>query len=124
VRSVHPLLFLVFSSFLPLAAGCYSRPRVPPDKPLSCAQTDAAGECPSGFACLKGVCASATCAVDTDCPAGLACNPGRGCLIPGTEPVPVPPGGVIPVDGGVFPFPDAAFVDLGVSGIPDAGGSQ
>ena len=70
-------------ALLAAASGCYSRPGVPRDKPLSCAGTDAADECPSGLACIKEVCAATTCATDEDCPEGFTCSMKNGCGLPG-----------------------------------------
>jgi hypothetical protein len=101
------LLSIVFACSLVAASGCYSRPDIPADKPLSCEGTDAAADCPVGFTCIMRVCAPRSCEDDQDCPAGLVCDPMRGCGRPGsdggTDGGPVPDGG--PPSG---PGPDAA----------------
>jgi hypothetical protein len=76
------LTSLLVVSALGSLLGCYQQPVIPPDKPLSCAGTDAAGECPKGFACIGNrLCAPISCEDNSSCPAGLVCT-GRGCLLP------------------------------------------
>jgi hypothetical protein len=101
--------------------GCYTQPVIPPDKPLSCSNPDAAGECPKGFACIAyRVCAPTSCEDDSHCPAGLVCT-GRGCLLPITDAA-IPPF----TTPGMFldalnrPGDDAA-VDASIAGGPDTG---
>jgi hypothetical protein len=74
-----------FLSALASLPACYQQPVIPPDKPLSCSNPDAAGECPKGFNCIGGrVCAPTNCENNDECPAGLVCT-GRGCVLPGTD---------------------------------------
>jgi hypothetical protein len=105
VRLLVPTLV---AGVLVLFGACYERPKVPPDKPLSCTGTDASGDCPTGFTCIGQICAPRSCVADTDCPAGLVCRPQRGCGLPGDDGG-VEDGGVIPIladgGGGVVPPP-------------------
>jgi hypothetical protein len=85
------LTSLLVVSALGSLLGCYEQPVIPPDKPLSCNNADADGECPAGFACIGNrVCAPMSCGTDASpCPAGLICT-NRGCILPTTDAA-VPP---------------------------------
>jgi hypothetical protein len=104
--------------------GCYTQPVIPPDKPLSCSNADASGECPKGFACIdRRVCAPTSCEDDSHCPAGLVCT-GRGCVLPTTDSA-IPPfttPGVF-LDGAANRPGDDAAVDASIAGGPDASAS-
>ena len=64
-----------------LTVGCYSRPKVPAGNPLTCTMPDA-GECPSKFECMRGICVPLSCTRGTDCPNGYFCLAGRCGVAP------------------------------------------
>lgn len=100
-----------------LFAACYQQPQLSRNQPLKCSG-DASNDCPAGFQCVVGVCASKACKSDLDCPVNLVCGP-RGCLLPG------PPG-----DGGALETggrsDDSGALPLDAAGdtLNDAGGSD
>jgi hypothetical protein len=108
-----------------LFTACYQQPAVLPARPLLCASSQAAGECPKGFACIADrVCAPVICERNEDCPATLVCT-SRGCLLLPDGGEPDAMGGLLPgglPDGG-RPGPDAILLFDGVSSpsTPDAG---
>jgi hypothetical protein len=109
------LCSLLVASALGSLLGCYEQPVIPPDKPLSCGGTDAAGECPKGFTCIGNrVCAPMSCEDNSSCPAGLVCT-GRGCLLPTMDGA-IPPFTVPGTDA----FSDAVGADLSVVVPTDA----
>ena len=83
MRSSSPLLLAC--ALLALGAGCYARPGIPRDKPLTCMGVDAGDDCPSGMACIRDVCALMACASDDDCPEGFTCSSKNGCGLPGSS---------------------------------------
>ncbi len=64
------------------SSGCYDRPRIPSDKPVTC-KPDLKDECPPELACVGGHCVATSCQLDDPnaCPLGYVCSPG-GFLAP------------------------------------------